>query len=76
MEQIASRQNKRIRHLRQLARDRAYRRERREFVCDGLKLLDEAISAGVRPGMVLLREGGARPGFALPEGTPVFVADD
>ncbi len=45
-EKITSRKNETIKHVRRLGRDRAYRCLVREFVCDGEKLLFEAISAG------------------------------
>ena len=43
MEKITSRKNEYIRHLRTLAAESGYRREKGEFVCDGLKLLEEAV---------------------------------
>ena len=43
MEQLTSRKNPVAVHLRSLGADRAYRRERREFLCDGIKLLREAV---------------------------------
>ena len=43
MEQITSRKNPLITHIRKLITDRAYRRECGEFVGDGVKLLEEAV---------------------------------
>lgn len=43
MERITSRSNPLITHIRRLLRDRSYRREQGEFVCDGVKLLGEAL---------------------------------
>lgn len=43
MEQITSRKNPLIGHIRKLISDRAYRRECGEFVGDGIKLLEEAV---------------------------------
>lgn len=43
MEQITSRKNPLIGHIRKLIGDRAYRRECGEFVGDGIKLLAEAV---------------------------------
>ncbi len=45
-EKITSRKNDIIKHVRKLGRDRGYRLLNREFVCDGEKLLVEAIGAG------------------------------
>lgn len=47
MERITSRKNPYIVHLRSLAADGDYRRACGEFVCDGEKLLREAISSGM-----------------------------
>ncbi len=46
MEIITSRKNPEITALRALAKDAAYRREREEFLCDGVKFLAEALHAG------------------------------
>lgn len=43
MEQITSRKNPLIGHIRKLVHDRAYRRQCGEFVGDGVKLLEEAV---------------------------------
>ena len=76
MERITSRQNKRIRYLRQLVRDRAYRREQGEFVCDGAKLLAEALANGASLGCVLFREGGALYDTEALGDTPMFLAGE
>ncbi len=71
MEKIASRQNKYIAHLRRLAADGEYRRERREYVLDGRKLLDEAIKSGARVTSVLTSGETAEldcPQYAAPAG--------
>lgn len=41
---ITSRQNKTVKYIRALSRERELRREKREFVCDGEKLLREAMA--------------------------------
>ena len=46
MEKITSRQNELIRHIRRLGAERKSRREWGEFVCDGEKLLGEALAHG------------------------------
>ena len=43
MEKLTSRKNPLISHLRMLGTDRAYRRSCGEFLCDGEKLLKEAV---------------------------------
>ena len=47
MEQLSSRQNKLITHIRKLGSDKSYRHSCGEAVCDGLKLLREAAMWGV-----------------------------
>ena len=56
MEQITSRKNAYVRHVRQLASDGAYRREAGEYLCDGMKTLREALSFGARVTSVLWKE--------------------
>lgn len=46
MEKLSSRQNKIIAHIRRLGSDRSYRRECSQYVCDGEKLLREALEWG------------------------------
>lgn len=43
MEQIRSNQNPLLRHIRKLQASASYRRQEGEFVCDGFKLLDDAL---------------------------------
>lgn len=56
MEKITSRHNSYIRTLRELAADGACRRERGEYLCDGAKLLREALACGAYVRSVLWRE--------------------
>ena len=53
MERLTSRKNPLISHLRRLGADRAYRREQDEFLCDGEKLLTEALRWGAEITAVL-----------------------
>ena len=46
MEKITSRKNAYIQHIRALNSDTAYRREKGEYLCDGIKTLREAIFFG------------------------------
>lgn len=73
MEYITSRKNQYIRHLRSLAGERSYRRQQGEYLCDGMKLLQEAVTAGVEITSVLCREN--LPAETLPD-VPVYVAPE
>ena len=57
MTEITSRKNEYVRHLRLLASDKAYRAEQGEFVCDGYKMLLEAIQFGAEIKSVLWKNG-------------------
>ena len=46
VETITSRQNPLMAHLRKLASSRSYRKKSGEYLCDGTKLLDEALKWG------------------------------
>lgn len=54
---IQSRQNAALRHLSRLGRDKKYRRATGEMLCEGSKMLEEALSAHARIKTVLLQEG-------------------
>lgn len=72
-ERIASRKDPRLRRFRRLGREREYRAETGEFLCDGEKLLTEALLNGAEVTAVLYRE--KRPGQP-PEGVPAYTAAD
>lgn len=55
MEKITSRKNHTIVHLRKLGNDASYRRECCEFICDGIKTLNEALAAGMEIKTALFR---------------------
>ena len=57
MEKITSRKNKIVSHFRSLGRDRAYREECGEYICDGSKLLEEAIKWSAEITAVLCASG-------------------
>jgi tRNA G18 (ribose-2'-O)-methylase SpoU len=61
---ISSPQNSKIRLVRALMGRRKEREENRAFVVEGVRLLEEAFSAGWQPQFVLFSEGavGARAG--------------
>ena len=65
MERIASRGNPLITHIRKLVSSASYQREQGAFVCDGPKLLKEALLHGVAVQTVLYTDGAELP--ALPE---------
>ncbi len=56
MEKITSRRNSYIAALRALASDGAFRRERGEYLADGLKMLNEALASKARVRSVLFKE--------------------
>lgn len=56
MENITSRKNRIISHLRAVSSDSAYRRECGEYICDGEKTLREALSFGAEIVTVLWKE--------------------
>lgn len=74
MEKITSRKNEYIRSLRRLAAEGDYRRERGEYLADGLKLLREALASGVRVTSVLWRaHAETLPGL---DAVAQYLADD
>lgn len=73
METITSRKNPRVQALRMLGRDKAYRRGQGLFLCDGEKLLSEALANGAEITEIYLR--GAHGGSALPK-VPVCVLSE
>lgn len=72
MEIITSRKNRLIRHYRELGTDGEYRRSQGEFLCEGEKLLGEALAAGAEIRSVLYRGTG---GPELP-GTAAYGAPE
>lgn len=56
MENITSRKNAYIKHLRALASEKEYRQETQEYICDGLKLLKEALHFGAEISSVLWKD--------------------
>lgn len=56
MDRITSRKNSIITHVRALAVDGNYRREKGQYLCDGIKTLKEALSFGAKVCLVLWKE--------------------
>ena len=69
MQEIKSRKNPLIVHLKKLGADGEYRRTRGEFLCDGAKLLREAIDSGADIKVVLTSDDTLE---ALPETVAVY----
>lgn len=59
MQPIESRQNGALRHLARLGREKKYRMTTGEMVCEGEKMLGEALESGARVTTVLVRAGTA-----------------
>ena len=74
MERIASRHNPLVTEIRKLNQSRSARRERGLFVCEGPKLLEEALRAGARVTAVVSAQGTEVP--APPGARMVEVPED
>ena len=61
MERITSRKNELVAHIRKLSGSRSARRAAGEFVCDGPKLLAEALKWGAAVTTVVAEEGTSLP---------------
>lgn len=72
MENITSRKNRIITHLRSVANDRGYRQECGEFICDGEKTLREALHFGAEIKYVLWKEKAGD--IELPESVMQYTA--
>ena len=71
-ERISSRKNKYIAHLRALASDADYRYACAEYLCDGIKLLAEALDKGARVQSVLWKDAAEElPGL---DGAKQYIA--
>lgn len=71
-ERISSRKNKYIAHLRALASDADYRYACAEYLCDGIKLLTEALDKGARVQSVLWKDAAEElPGL---DGAKQYIA--
>lgn len=70
---ITSRKNQHVQHFRRLARERAYRRQCGLFVCDGHKLLTEAVQNRTAVAEILCRVGRERANIP---GVPVYTVSD
>jgi TrmH family RNA methyltransferase len=73
METITSRQNPFLRSLRRLQTDRDYRREMRQYVCEGETALREAETAGLSPISIVWKQ---KPGKEFPVARACCVPAD
>jgi len=73
VEKITSRSNKICIHMKKLGKSKSYRDEHRQFICDGLKLLDEAVSSGIDIDVVI---SSKTIDFQLPVSTRIYHADE
>jgi len=73
MEKITSRSNLVCLHIRKLGKSKSYRDEHGQFLCDGIKLLDEAVSCGAEIDIILTSEALER---SFPKDTRVYYADE
>jgi len=72
MEAITSRKNPQVQYLKKLGADRGYRDKRGEFLCDGVKLYEEALQSGAEITLVAtsvrdLTVPGTARGILVPE---------
>ncbi len=74
MERITSRKNPKIQYWRKLASSGALRREAGETVCDGAKLYEEAVKAGLEITAVIAADGTDVPG--VPEEAVTRLPED
>ena len=80
MERITSRKNGKIQDWRKLAASGAFRRERGEMLCDGGKLLEEAVGSGLAVTAVIAADGTDVPEvpgaelYRLPEDLAAYVS--
>lgn len=70
MEFISSRKNSNIQHVRSLTRDRSYRNEHNEYLCDGRKLLAEAKNHGCNITSIIWKD---KPDDSFPDVKTQFV---
>ena len=72
MKKLTSRRNPLFAHIKKLAADSSYRKQCGEFLCDGIKLLEEAVGCGVEIPVVLC---SSHIPFPLPLDTQLYYTD-
>ena len=73
MEKLTSRSNPVCVHLRKLGKSKSYREEHSQFLCDGKKLLEEALNSGIEIDIVLTTESLE---YTFAEDTYVYLTHD
>ena len=73
MENLTNRSNPVSKHVKKLGADRRYREENGQFLCDGEKLLDEAIKSGIDIEIIITSKELNR---AITEKTRIFYASN
>ena len=73
MKKLSSKSNPVCFHMRKLGKSKSYRDEHKEFICDGFKLLHEAVSCDAKIDTVLTSEFFD---IRLPKETRVYLADN
>lgn len=78
MIEIQSRQNAALKHLARLGRERKYRRSTGEMLCEGEKMLEEALRSGAKLKTVLARRGweSGLLSSAEEQGAALYCAED
>lgn len=78
MIEIQSRQNAALKHLARLGRERKYRRSTGKMLCEGEKMLGEALRSGAKLKTVLVRDGWDSPLVkeAEEQGASLYSAPD
>ena len=72
MKQLTSRRNPVCVHIKKLSTDSSYRKQQREFLCDGIKLLEEAVNCNAE---ILTVLSCAQIPFALPNTAQSYYAE-
>lgn len=72
MEKLTSRRNNVCIHVKKLGADRSYREKSGQYICDGIKLLEEAIKCNVTIDIVITAAGLP---FPLPVNTRIYTAE-
>jgi len=79
MQEITSRKNALVQHLKKLGTEREYRDASGEFLCDGIKLYKEALKSGAEVRLVAasrreLLEGVQSPAILVPEDVLAYIS--